>query len=396
MGTFLYVTLPSVFLLCVFAAGELVVRNVRRQNVWLALIFVAYALVLVRAFLLLSGWMLSVPVLYESTLPVNFWIGPLIYFYIREAVGLDGRAVGPGDAAIGLAGETDRAPCSNLRGIRLHFLPGLLVLLLLIPNVAQPAAVTIERLVGAMELIDGVAYTLPRDPYALLTPLALVHVAIYLGLLVRSMVLLLNLENLRRQETLRAFLAMATIALISTTAAFAGIVTATRAMVEFSIGLLALVVPLMYLFQKRYPDLFDVLEDLVRTEREKRARYIQSQLAGVDLETLERRLMELMDQEHVYRQDDLSMPMLAELLETTPHQLSEYLNNIQSISFSDFINQRRVHAARESLLSRPDQTVLSIAYEVGFNSKSAFNKAFARYAGVSPTRFRKKAGRPDL
>jgi AraC-like DNA-binding protein len=378
MQAFLYVTPPAVCLLIVFAAGELVVRNVRRQNVWLALIYVAYALVLTRAFLLFSGWMRAAPILYESTLPANFWIGPLIYFYIRAAVD------GPGVAG--------RRLLPNPRGIAPHFVPGLLAFLLVIPNAPQPAAATIERYVDAMRWIDGAAGGAPRDLYTLLTPLALAHVAVYLGLIVRSMLLLLNLEHLRRQATVRAFLAMTALSLVSTAIAFAGIATATRAMVEFAIGLLALVVPLMYLLQKRYPDLFEVLEGLLRAERAKRAPYPQSHLAGVDLEQLGRRLARLMDQERVYRREDLSMPVLAQLMETTPHRLSEYLNSVESVSFSDFVNQRRVRAARELLVSRPDQTVLSIAYEVGFNSKSAFNKAFARFTGESPTRFRKEGG----
>ncbi len=373
MHAFLYVTLPAICLLIVFAAGELAVRNIRRQNVWLALIFLAYALVLLRAFLLFSGWMPAVPLLYESTLPVNFWIGPLIYIYLREALGLHRAA---------------HSSLTNLREILPHFVPGVLVFVLTIPNVMQPGASTIERIAVAGAFFDGAAHGLFSDPYLLLTPLALIHVAIYLALLVRSMLLLLNLETLRRQATVRAFLSMTALALISTGCAFAGILFAQRELVEFAIGLLALVVPLLYVYQKRYPDLFDVLEGLLRTEREKRARYLQSQLAGVDLTKLERRLTELMDAEHVYRRDDLTLPALAELLDTTPHRLSEYLNRIRQMSFSEYVNRRRVQAAQVLLLAERDRTVLSIAFEVGFNSKSAFNKAFVRFTGDNPAQFR--------
>ncbi len=412
MHAFLYVTLPAICLLLVFALGELVVRKPRRQNVWLAITFIAFALVLLRAFLLFSGWMSAVPFLYESTLAANFWIGPLSYFYIRAAVGLENEFASPAggirgapneypDAGAGESMNTDagrrepsnRATFSNWTRLWPHFLPGLLAWMLVVPNMLQPAATTTSRITLAMQFFDGATDALLRDLYMLLTPLALVHVAIYLGLLIRSMLLVLNLETLRRQETARAFLVMTAMSLISTACAFTGILFAIRALVEFAIGLLALVVPLMYLFQKRYPDLFEILEGLLRAEREKRARYAQSQLAGVDLKKLERRLRELMDTERVYRREDLTLPALATLLETTPHRLSEYLNKIQQISFSDFVNRHRVQAARELLLERRDETVLAIAYEVGFNSKSAFNKAFVRFAGSSPTRFRKRARR---
>ena len=380
MHAFLYISLPAICLLCVFAVGELVVRNIRGRNVWLALIFFAFALVLLRAFLLFSGWMSAVPVLYESTIAVNFWIGPLIYFYLRDALGL--TRVG------------DRPLRVNLRRMAPHFVPGLVVFLLVLPNTLQPADVIRERIAVGMQHFADAPNVMREDPYMLLTPLALVHVAVYLGLLVVAMLSLLNLESLRRQETVRAFLILTALALISTASGFTGIAAGLRAPVEFAIGLLALVAPLTYLFQKRYPDLFEVLEGLLRTEREKRARYLQSRLAGVDLEQLERRLSELMDGERVYRREDLSLPALAALLQTTPHRLSEYLNNHQQISFSEFVNRRRVEASRELLRTRPDQTVLSIAYDVGFNSKSAFNKAFVRYTGVSPTEFRKQTAGP--
>ena len=40
----------------------------------------------------------------------------------------------------------------------------------------------------------------------------------------------------------------------------------------------------------------------------------------------------------------------------------------------------------------PDKPVLTIAYEVGFNSKSSFNSAFLKYKGQTPVAFRKKNG----
>ena len=328
----------------------------------------------------------------------------ILLLFIRAAVGLESETAKPfgasddaaqqtADENAGPSGSGNHLSLSNVAGLWPHFLPGLVACMLVIPNLFQTATVTTSRIVLAMDFFDGATDAVWQDPYMLLTLLALIHVAIYLGLLIRSMLLVLNLETLRRQESARAFLVMTAISLVSTACAFTGILFAVRALVEFAIGLLALVVPLMYLFQKRYPDLFEVLEALLRAEREKRARYAQSQLAGVDLEKLERRLAELMDTERVYRREDLTLPALATLVETTPHRLSEYLNKIQQVSFSDFVNRHRVQTARELLLARPDETVLSIAFEVGFNSKSAFNKAFVRFAGSSPTRFRKQGQR---
>ena len=46
--------------------------------------------------------------------------------------------------------------------------------------------------------------------------------------------------------------------------------------------------------------------------------------------------------------------------------------------------------AKELLNTDPEKTVLEIVFEVGFNSKSAFNKAFKKHTGVTPTEIRRK------
>ena len=376
-----YLALPSAFLLIVFAIGELSVPKIRKRNVLLAVAFVAFAFTLVRAFLLLRGWMIYIPHLYETALPLNFFLGPVVRTYMREALGL---------TAAGGASKNNKQKIETQR-LWPHLIPGLIVCGILIPNVLQPAAVKLERIAAFLEYMRTGAPI--HDPFALILPLGILHVATYLGLIMRDMVLLLSVQSLRHEGTVRAFLSIAGIALLSSLIAIAGIATARREFIEFSISLLAVIPPLLYIFQRRFPQFFNDLEALLKRERES-ARYQRSQLEGVNLADLEARLERLMETERLYTRDDLSLPALAELLGTTPHQLSEYFNHIRNVNFAGYINGRRIAAACELLLGDPSRTVLSLPYEVGFNSKSAFNEAFARHAGVSPTRFRKSGGRP--
>jgi AraC-like DNA-binding protein len=63
------------------------------------------------------------------------------------------------------------------------------------------------------------------------------------------------------------------------------------------------------------------------------------------------------------------------------------------VGFQEFLNSYRIKAA-ESMLLDPaagDRSILEIAYEAGFNSKSAFNAAFRRHRGMTPSDFRKSA-----
>ena len=60
-------------------------------------------------------------------------------------------------------------------------------------------------------------------------------------------------------------------------------------------------------------------------------------------------------------------------------------------NFFDYINSYRVAEAKEKIAKEPAQTLLQIAYAVGFNSKNSFNSAFKKHVGMTPSAYRKKA-----
>jgi AraC-like DNA-binding protein len=70
--------------------------------------------------------------------------------------------------------------------------------------------------------------------------------------------------------------------------------------------------------------------------------------------------------------------------------LSQVINENLDKNFYDFINSYRIGEAKKMLLEDfgNKKTVLEILYDCGFNSKSAFNIAFKRHTGYTPTEFR--------
>jgi AraC-like DNA-binding protein len=62
------------------------------------------------------------------------------------------------------------------------------------------------------------------------------------------------------------------------------------------------------------------------------------------------------------------------------------------MNFYDYINSFRVQKAKELLKSPKykDQTILSLAFEAGFNSKTTFNTVFKKATGLTPSQFAKK------
>ncbi len=90
----------------------------------------------------------------------------------------------------------------------------------------------------------------------------------------------------------------------------------------------------------------------------------------------------------LYRDPNLSLWDLAKHISVTSHYVSQTLNTHLNKSFFDLVNGWRIKDAIEQL-NTTDETILVIAYDVGFNSRSAFYKAFKRETGKTPSDLRK-------
>ena len=103
------------------------------------------------------------------------------------------------------------------------------------------------------------------------------------------------------------------------------------------------------------------------------------------------RLDDLMEQQQLYLQSKLTLPETAKTLNESPHNVSQSLNQYRSIKFNDYVNQWRLERLIQQLEKGELEhiTLLGIAMECGFNSKSSFNLAFKKYKGMSPTQFLK-------
>jgi len=116
---------------------------------------------------------------------------------------------------------------------------------------------------------------------------------------------------------------------------------------------------------------------------------IEGLLHGINTEKLDSGLNELLVREKLYCDEDLSLKRLADLLGVQPQELSVYLNHHLQVNFNSYLNRYRVDEAIVLMKEDPERSLLSIAFAVGFNSKSVFYEAFTRQTGLSPARYRK-------
>lgn len=119
-------------------------------------------------------------------------------------------------------------------------------------------------------------------------------------------------------------------------------------------------------------------------------KYQKSTLTPAIKSSILEKLERVMEGEKFYLRDDASLSMLAGELGATTHHLSQVLNESKGISFQDLLAQYRIREAGK-ILREPSKQALKIenvANLVGYNSKSAFNTAFKRRMGLTPSEYR--------
>jgi AraC-like DNA-binding protein len=103
------------------------------------------------------------------------------------------------------------------------------------------------------------------------------------------------------------------------------------------------------------------------------------------------RLKIIMIRDKPYLESSLTLQKLADMAEISPQNLSQIINVKLNQNFFDFINCYRITEAKKLLIDPRGQllTILAIAAEAGFNSKSSFNAAFKKMTGMTPTEYKK-------
>lgn len=105
------------------------------------------------------------------------------------------------------------------------------------------------------------------------------------------------------------------------------------------------------------------------------------------------RLRHALETEELFKDPDLTLDRLARHLGLTPNGVSHLLNAGLHRSFSELVNGYRL-AEVQRRLRTPDArrlTVLGLALEAGFNSKSTFNRVFKETTGLTPKDYQKKS-----
>ncbi|MBN1274374.1 MAG: AraC family transcriptional regulator [Candidatus Aminicenantes bacterium] len=130
------------------------------------------------------------------------------------------------------------------------------------------------------------------------------------------------------------------------------------------------------------------------SSNEEKSKYLRSTLNHKDAQLYINRLKEFMETEKPHLIPSLTINHLSEKLEIHPKHLSQLINEKYQQNFFDFINSYRIEEAKRYLSkrSRNNFNISQVLYEVGFNSKATFNRAFTKHVGMTPREYKKQSG----
>jgi len=143
----------------------------------------------------------------------------------------------------------------------------------------------------------------------------------------------------------------------------------------------------------RQPIIFGQEFKIRDTERKESEKYMKSGLKEKQAAEYLEKLIFCMETDKPYLNGDLSIHDLAQITGIPRHHITQVLNENHKKNFFTFINEYRI---KEVILRFADNkndnfTILAIAYDSGFNSKTTFNSIFKAVTGQTPSEYREKA-----
>ena len=134
----------------------------------------------------------------------------------------------------------------------------------------------------------------------------------------------------------------------------------------------------LLLFYKRKKDF------LVTVKKEK---YSNTQIDKNEAYQLLEKIAFFLSNEELFKNPNLTLPILAKKLNIRPQLLSQLLNNNLNKSFSQYINEYRIEEAKHLLKTHPNLKIEIIAEKSGFNSNSTFYTAFKNITNTTPAKY---------
>jgi AraC-like DNA-binding protein len=127
-------------------------------------------------------------------------------------------------------------------------------------------------------------------------------------------------------------------------------------------------------------------------EDSKEKKYSKSGLKDGDAQNFLTILEEYMRSEKPYLDPDITIVDVASTLNIPKHYITQIINEKMNKNFYQYINEYRINEVKQKIADKNyiDHSILRIAYDSGFNSKSSFNTMFKKITDITPSEYKKK------
>lgn len=353
------ITHATIFLSFLMAIG-LLIRPLRFRNVVLAIFIAELGYLTLFIYLLHTKMIFDHPNLFLFLVPVEFSIGPLLYLYVLSFIK-----------------DKQKFHYFDL----VHFIPFMIVTVLVIPYFFMSTENKAEIAKMFLLLEDFKFFQI-----VLSTVAAVVVPIFYISLSIWQIWVRKPSENIAYQP-LVLLITLLIIWLFLGIVGVAGAVTFSPILLVIDSMVISIIIISFFLITNRYPYLTQF-----GTIPPKNKKYAKSYLDNIDRKNINSQLKIIMEEEKLFCDEDLSLGRLADALELSKNQLSQFLNKYHEKNFNNFVNGYRIDEAKKIISEEPTRQIISIAFAVGFNSYSAFHSTFKKTTGMTPADYRRKIG----
>jgi AraC-like DNA-binding protein len=170
-----------------------------------------------------------------------------------------------------------------------------------------------------------------------------------------------------------------------TFACFSGILVMVSMFVGYPYAWVVNIVSMSYFFLFFFTIFFNTItqKSFVDIQKTKNQNLSDEELIGI-ADNIERKIIS----EKLFLEPEMSLQKIALSLNMKERVISNAINTIRKKNFNDYMNAIRIDHACKLLLNDLDKPVFEVMYESGFNTKGAFNLAFKKNTGKTPTQYR--------
>ena len=352
-----------------------IIINLKKSNDVIANLLISFfvlfhSLFVIHLCLFLSKYNFKLPHSLYITTSFSFLYGPLMYFYFKRTK------------------DKYKFKKQDL----LHLIPSIILFIYLLPIYGLSKIEKLDLLYNRDEVLHSILETI--------VVLKIISMSIYVYLILKSY----SPFNSLSKTSLSFFKWYKRLIILNILYVFSytiyGIALMNIVMVNSFIypQILSMTLIIIYISYTIYvkPEIFNNSENSIKDKQI--SKYKKSGLTETYSNELKSELLKLFDQDKIYKQSNLSLDLLSIKMSSTRHNISQVINEHFGVSFFHFVNKYRIEEALRILSSdtSTNLNIIDVAYDVGFNNKVTFNKAFKIKTSMTPTNYIKSIQAQDI